>query len=530
MRKRIKGLTALLVRRSRLQHLYVILLIIPLMLTDGIILYTMFQSAEAKNRHSMENTASAVQYNLVNRVENMAGTAKKIYLNKYIERFLERDFDSPMDYVTSYQLFMKDTLLENILGDTTLLNMYADNDGIVNGGMFARLDSVRDSKWYQYLQQSGRDEILYVFYDESRYPASERKRKIVFVKRLNYFLRAKEKVLKFELDYSNMVQSLTNMKYDVPIYICEGDTILMSNQGKNSIGQEFQKITNKSRIGYRKKVDLYGMNVQILIMDSNGNKIRGLLDNLPVIVILIVVNLIFPLVLVSEMNKNKIKEQEMKLAKKNAELLALHSQINPHFLFNALESIRMHSVLKQEYETASMVEKLAVMERQNVDWGNDSVEIKEEMNFVKAYLGLQKYRFGERLSYELDVEESCEKFKIPKLTIVTFVENACVHGIESKTSPGWIFVRAYKEKDDLCVEIEDTGCGMEDDYMEELRCKMEQASIESLKENSSVGIINACLRLKMVTYDNVKFELEGEKGVGTMVVIRIPIAYVDMWR
>ncbi len=217
----------------------------------------------------------------------------------------------------------------------------------------------------------------------------------------------------------------------------------------------------------------------------------------------------------------------MKLARKNAELLALHSQINPHFLFNALESIRMHSVLKQEYETAAMVEKLATMERQNVEWGNDSVEIRQEIEFVKAYLGLQKYRFGDRLSFELDVEESCESLKIPKLTIVTFVENACVHGIESKTSPGWIFVRAYKEQDGLCIEIEDTGCGMEEEYMNELRTKMEQASIESLKEKGRVGIINACLRLKMVTNDAAKFELDGEKGMGTMVLIRIPLVYLQ---
>ena len=139
--------------------------------------------------------------------------------------------------------------------------------------------------------------------------------------------------------------------------------------------------------------------------------------------------------------KNKIKEQEMLVERQNAELLALHSQINPHFLFNALESIRMHSLLKNEYETADMVEKLALMQRQYVEWGNDSVEIRREMEFVRAYLGLQKYRFGERLSYSLEVEEDCLDIKIPKMTVVTFVENACVHGIEAKTAPGWIFVR-----------------------------------------------------------------------------------------
>ncbi|MBR3771992.1 MAG: histidine kinase, partial [Clostridium sp.] len=224
--------------------------------------------------------------------------------------------------------------------------------------------------------------------------------------------------------------------------------------------------------------------------------------------------------------KNKLKEQEMDIARQNAELLALHSQINPHFLFNALESIRMHSILKNEKETANMVEKLALMQRQYVEWGNDFVTIEQEMEFVKAYLGLQKYRFGDRLSYEIDVEEHLLPVKIPKLTVVTFVENACVHGIESKLTPGWVFVRAYQEKEILCLEIEDTGSGMEDSYRLQLIEKMKDANIAQLKEKGRVGIINACLRLKMLTKNQVDFELDGEEGAGTMVLIRIPLNYV----
>ena len=129
--------------------------------------------------------------------------------------------------------------------------------------------------------------------------------------------------------------------------------------------------------------------------------------------------------LIQTVYKNKLKEQEMLVSQKNAELLALHSQINPHFLFNALESIRMHSLLKKENETADMVEKLAIMQRQYVEWGNDAVTVAKECEFVKAYLALQKYRFGERLNYNIDIEADCMECQVPKLTLVTFVENAC---------------------------------------------------------------------------------------------------------
>ena len=167
--------------------------------------------------------------------------------------------------------------------------------------------------------------------------------------------------------------------------------------------------------------------------------------------------------------KDKLREQESDLARKNAELLALQSQINPHFLFNALESIRMHSILKGENETAEMVQRLAVMERQNVEWHDDAVTIEEEEEFIDAYLQLQSYRFGERISFDIDIDEDCKKIRIPKLTLVTFVENACVHGIESKSAQGWIFVRVYKKGDRLFIEVEDTGDGMEEADVESLQ-------------------------------------------------------------
>lgn len=226
--------------------------------------------------------------------------------------------------------------------------------------------------------------------------------------------------------------------------------------------------------------------------------------------------------LIQTVYKDRLKEQEMDIARQNAELLALHSQINPHFLFNALESIRMHSLIKNEEETAGMVERLALMERQYVDWGTDTISIREELQFVEAYLELQKYRFGDRLSYKIEAEPDCLRYCVPRLTLVTFVENACVHGLENKTAPGWIFVRCCCRDGHLYMEIEDTGHGMDSGLLLTLQEKMENASMQLLKENERVGILNACLRLHMATDNTVKFQLESEEDSGTIVTISIP--------
>lgn len=162
-----------------------------------------------------------------------------------------------------------------------------------------------------------------------------------------------------------------------------------------------------------------------------------------------------------------------------------------------------------------------------MDWSTNFVRMKKELEFVEAYLGLQKYRFGDRLSYELDIEPECEDIQIPRLTVVTFVENACVHGIESKTASCWIFVRVYRKHEDIWIEVEDTGSGMDEDKVAEIKEKMCNASIEKLREKGRVGIINACLRLKMITDNKVCFHIESEVGIGTTIQIRMPIDALD---
>jgi two-component system sensor histidine kinase YesM len=169
-----------------------------------------------------------------------------------------------------------------------------------------------------------------------------------------------------------------------------------------------------------------------------------------------------------------------------------------------------------------MVEHLAMMERANVNWQSDIVTVNEEMKFIESYLTLQKYRFGDRLNYDFDVDASLGDFRIPKLSLVTFVENACVHGIESKTEPGWIFVRVYPRNEKIIIEVEDTGSGMDDEMKDNLLFKMNNASLDLLKTGKGVGMTNACLRLKMMTDNKAEFDIETEYGVGTNILITIP--------
>ncbi|QEN03445.1 HAMP domain-containing protein [Thiospirochaeta perfilievii] len=564
--------------RKKFFLLYILCVLLPIVITDSIVIYDVLRTERDIIERKMGNIANAVEYNFKNNINRASEIARSVYINKYIDEFLDRQFLNPLDFFINYQNFFRDTLLDSIVGiDNTIITLYSDNDSIVNGNEFKRIEVAKSKPWYNYLQESGLDKIVYLYFDKSISPAIDAKRKIIFIQKLNYYKYLKrEKLVKVELDYSSISRNLTKMSYGATVYICRDSYILLSNGKYGDIGKDFEALTDE--IGYTQKINLFGMDFDIVILKPKHEITKSLVKNIQLIIILILINTVLPYILVTMFNKsfteritklsevfknvdkeellkikdvhgkdeigslmkkynrmadrinsliqivykNKIHEQEITVARQNAELLALHSQINPHFLYNVLESIRMHSIVKEEFETANMIEKLSVIQRQNVEWGNDFIEIYKEMEFVKAYLGLQKHRFGDRISYELQVDDKCLFYKIPKLSIVTFIENACIHGIESKMTPGWIFVRIYQEDEVVCLDIEDTGAGMSESMMSEMLNKMRNANIEMLKSNSRVGIVNACLRINMISGNSALYELDGEEGSGFIVHIKIP--------
>ena len=518
---------------------------------------------------------------MISDIDNLARIAENILYNRHLDDFMEKEYESPLEYIMAYQEIVNTNLLAN-QKDNTRINMYVENDTIISGGKFHNISSIENTQWYEHMEKNNKEQILYVYYDDSKAFSVSDERKIIYVKKLNFYNDNRRKLVKLEMDYSRVVRNLEKMNYEIPVYICQNNNVIVSNSGYSNLGMDFIEFPRDEKIDYIKNIQLYGTEVDVYVQKVDSIVYKAVIENAPILILLILINIVLPMFLMQQINysfterlwvlseafdsvedeklvkidkvrgvdeigslmrnynkmvarnndliqrvyRDKLREQETNIAKQNAELKALHSQINPHFIFNTLESIRMNCVLKNEDETAKIIQKLALLQRQYVEWGNDSAELSKEVEFVIAYLDIQKFRFGERLSYVLDIDEDCNEMKIPKLTLVTFVENACIHGVEKKTNPSWIFVRAYQDDGFLYLEVEDTGVGMDEEKIDDLREKMNEASIELLDNSTSVGIINACLRLKMVSQDEVRFEIDGEKGIGTIVQIKIPLKYV----
>jgi two-component system sensor histidine kinase YesM len=221
--------------------------------------------------------------------------------------------------------------------------------------------------------------------------------------------------------------------------------------------------------------------------------------------------------------KSKLEQQELHLARQQAELLALYSQINPHFMFNVLESIRMRCVIKEEQETSQMIESLARLMRKSAEWGADLISLEQEIGFMKDYLNLQKYRYGDGFHYKFRINKECNSYMIPSLVLVTFVENSCVHGLNREEHSGSIFVSVKEENGFLNIEIEDTGIGMEQALVEGMEKSLNEANIDDLQKTTSLGMLNACIRLKKYCGSQTKIIIESESQVGTCIIIKIPL-------
>ncbi len=213
-----------------------------------------------------------------------------------------------------------------------------------------------------------------------------------------------------------------------------------------------------------------------------------------------------------------IQRKDLELKRNQAQLHALQSQINPHFLFNALETIRMRSLIKQETETAKIIQNMARIFRKSLSWEKDWVTVSEEMNLIASFLEIQKYRFGDKLDYALHIDPDARDCMIPHMSVLPFVENASIHGIEQLKGKGIIELRIACRKQMLLCEIKDNGIGIPGEKLELLlRELMNEQSM-----GDHIGIRNVYYRLKMHYGDDFGFTMKSEFGAGTTISMLIP--------
>lgn len=223
--------------------------------------------------------------------------------------------------------------------------------------------------------------------------------------------------------------------------------------------------------------------------------------------------------LINDVFVAEIQKKELELRQRQAQLHALHSQINPHFLFNSLETIRMRSQMKGENQTAKTIQNMATIFRKSILWKRSFVTIREELELIECFLEIQKYRFDSKLEFHIEVAQSVLDVEIPKMAFLPFVENASIHGIENIPGIGYITIQIARERDQIVFVIADNGVGIEQEKIDELHRYFEEDAFMG----DSIGMKNVITRLKICYGESFSFAIHSERHKGSRIMLRLPI-------
>lgn len=213
----------------------------------------------------------------------------------------------------------------------------------------------------------------------------------------------------------------------------------------------------------------------------------------------------------------QVKKEQIRLRKAEFELL--QSQINPHFLYNTLDTIVWLAESGEQKEVVSMVGSLSDFFRASLNQGKDIVSIKEELLHVRSYLEIQQVRYQDILQYEIHVSEELEKYMIPKITIQPLVENALYHGIKNKRGKGKIVITGLKEKNSLFLIVEDNGIGIRKEQLLQVRNKINGKALEG---KDSFGLYNVNERIRLNFGEGYGIFVESCYGEGTTIKVKLP--------
>jgi two-component system sensor histidine kinase YesM len=223
---------------------------------------------------------------------------------------------------------------------------------------------------------------------------------------------------------------------------------------------------------------------------------------------------------IRELLNAKVKEQEIL---KKAELKALQAQINPHFLYNTLDTIVWMAEANSTDKVIEIVRALSSFFRISLSKGKDWISIREEIEHVRSYLAIQRIRYRDILKYKIEVDDDLMDGTILKLTLQPLVENALYHGIKNKRNGGTIVVRAQRVGNDLVrLEVQDDGVGFTPHKLAQIRSSLEDDQGEITLKEGGFGLENVNKRIKLYYGKQYGLYVQSEYLEGTQIVARIP--------
>lgn len=210
------------------------------------------------------------------------------------------------------------------------------------------------------------------------------------------------------------------------------------------------------------------------------------------------------------------KQRQDQQSLHRAELELLQAQINPHFLYNTLDSIAILAESQREEDVIDMVTSLSTFFRNSLNRGEDIISLRSEMNQAKSYLEIQQIRYSDILTYRLSVPEEIQDCPVPKLILQPLIENALYHGIKNRRGRGLIEITGEEKDGEIFLRVRDNGAGMSREQLSQLQSGVYE------EHHSGLGLKNVHQRIRLYCGEPYGLSFESEIGVGTTVTVRLP--------
>lgn len=568
----MKNLLNYLKLRDKLLLMYVLSVFIPIVLTNVVFYNVTTSNIRNQKFRDADMALSNLKNDLRVTIDQGVGLSYSLYTDAIFNKTITRKFASQKEYVDTFNSYLRGALADQNMQGVRWYQVYTDNPTILASGYMDRLTGeIRKSGWYTRSLASSASYPTFVYTD----------RKFSLIQRLNnYNTGGFEQLVKIDLNMEQIHEIFHGSGFDGKVYLVDpqgrvqfgGENVNLTKDiyfheisfpGSSRIFAEAY-----SGINYLEGWALKG------VMDE-GSVLKEVRKSRSFVIWLACINFVLPTIIIAVMSRSihvrlvrilrhmkKVKAQNfetippeeardeigqltaefnrmtetihslinevyvadiqkknLELKQQQAQLHALHSQINPHFLFNSLESVRMRSIIKGEKETAKIIQHMAKMFRKSLSWSHNDVTVREELEVIESFLTIQQYRFGDKLEYSIVADPAALRQRIPKMILLPFVENASIHGIESSPDKGNIVISVTVQADRLSFSFEDNGTGMAPDKLEELLRYLEDN--DDIGEH--VGMKNAYCRLKLCYPEGFAFTMNSCSSGGTSIVIILPL-------
>ncbi|MEK3806020.1 sensor histidine kinase [Bacillus sp. FSL H8-0547] len=227
--------------------------------------------------------------------------------------------------------------------------------------------------------------------------------------------------------------------------------------------------------------------------------------------------------MIERINQLITREYKLELENKTNQIKVLQSQINPHFLYNALQSIGTVALKNNVPQIYSLITHLSKIMRYGMNMEEDLVPLRKEITYTNAFLFLQKERFGEHLQVHVEVDEDVQDILVPKMILQPVIENYFKHGFDIRDGIGSIELKCFRDDDELVMKISDNGIGVTPKRLNEIHEHFRADALNKKGPGTNIGLKNVYSRLKLYYDHKAKLFLENKEDGGFMVTMRLPV-------